>query len=126
LFGRAPVHSFGRTQSNRILSDMMDENEIWVNAKAADRLGLKTGEYIRLKNQDGVVSNKIKVKATERIRPDCVYMVHGFGHTSKMLKHAYMKGASDSQLITKYETDPLMGGTAMNVNFVTFVGEEAV
>ncbi len=50
-------------------------------------------------------------------------MVHGFGHNSKMLKGAYMKGASDSQLITKYNTDPLMGGTAMNVNFVTFVGE---
>ncbi|MBI3005239.1 MAG: molybdopterin-dependent oxidoreductase [Ignavibacteriales bacterium] len=125
LFGRAPVHSFGRTQSNRILSDMMDENEIWVNKKAATRLGVKSGDYVRLKNQDGVVSNKIKVKATERIRPDCVYMVHGFGHTSKMLKHAYMKGASDSQLITRYETDPLMGGTGMNVNFVTIVWEEA-
>jgi thiosulfate reductase/polysulfide reductase chain A len=124
LFGRAPVHSFGRTQSNRILSDMMDENEVWVNANIAARLGLKTGDYVRLQNQDGVVSNRIKVKATQRIRPDCVYLVHGFGHTSKMLKHAYRKGASDAQLITHYETDPLMGGTGMNVNFVTLLGGE--
>jgi thiosulfate reductase / polysulfide reductase chain A len=36
-----------------------------------------------------------------------------------MLKGAYMKGASDSELITKYNIDPLMGGTGMNVNFVT-------
>lgn len=120
LFGRAPVHSFSRTQSNRILMDMMEENEVWVNPNVADKWGLKTGQHVRLKNQDGVVSNKIKVKVTERIRTDCVYMVHGFGHNSRMLKGAYGKGASDSGLITKYVTDPLMGGTGMNVNFVTF------
>jgi thiosulfate reductase/polysulfide reductase chain A len=119
LFGRTPVHTFGRTQSNRILSDMMAENEVWVNTDAARKLGLQNAAYVRLKNQDGVLSNKVKVKVTQRIRPDCVYLVHGFGHTSKGLKHAYQKGASDSQLITRYKTDPLMGGTAMNVNFVT-------
>jgi thiosulfate reductase / polysulfide reductase chain A len=123
LFGRAPVHSFGRTQSNPVLMDMMDENELWINNDVAVRYGMKSGDYIRLKNTDGIVSNKIKVKATERIRTDCVYMVHGFGHNSKMLKRAYMKGASDSQLITRYNTDPLMGGTAMNINFVTVVQE---
>ena len=35
LFGRAPVHSFSRTQSNPILADMMAENEVWVNADVA-------------------------------------------------------------------------------------------
>lgn len=120
LFGRAPVHSFSRTQSNRILMDMMEENELWVNPNVAEKWGLKSGQHVKLKNQDGVVSNKIKVKVTERIRTDCVYMVHGFGHNSRMLKGAYGKGASDAGLITKYVTDPLMGGTGMNVNFVTF------
>ena len=123
LYGRAPVHSFSRTQSNRILSDMMPENEVWVNADIAGRYGLKSGDYIRLKNQDGIVSNKIRVKATERIRPDCVYMVHGFGHSAKGLKHAFQKGASDAGLLTRYSTDPLMGGTGMNNNFVTIEAE---
>ncbi|HSL89327.1 MAG TPA: molybdopterin-dependent oxidoreductase [Ignavibacteriaceae bacterium] len=120
LYGRAPVHSFSRTQSNPVLNDMMNENEIWVNTNIAERYGLENGKYVRLKNQDGVVSNRIKIRVTERIRTDCVYMVHGFGHRSKALRSAYLKGASDAQLITKYEVDPLMGGTAMNVNFVTF------
>jgi thiosulfate reductase/polysulfide reductase chain A len=123
LFGRSPVHSFSRTQSNRTLMDMMDENEIWINADIAQKWGLKSGDYIKLNNTEGVISNRIKVKSTERIRTDCVYMVHGFGHTSRQLKGAYMKGASDAGLITKYHVDPLMGGTGMNVNFVTFVGE---
>ncbi len=123
LFGRAPMHSFSRTQSNRLLNNVMKENEVWINADVAKRYDLKSGDYIKLKNTDGVVSNKIKVKATERIRTDCVYMAHGFGHNSRMLKGAYQNGASDSQLITKYNIDPLMGGTGMNVNFVTFEAE---
>ena len=124
LYGRAPVHSFSRTQSNPILSDAMRENEVWVHPDTAKKYALQNGAYVRLKNQDNVVSNRVRVRVTERIRPDCVYMVHGFGHTSKGLKHAFGKGASDSQLITKYATDPLMGGTGMNVNFVTFELEE--
>jgi thiosulfate reductase/polysulfide reductase chain A len=123
LFGRAPVHSFSRTHTNRLLSDMMDENAVWVNADIAQRAGLKSGDTVRLKNQDGILSNRVKVKATERIRPDCVYLVHGFGHTARGMRHAFGKGASDAQMITRYKTDPLMGGTAMNVNFVTLETE---
>jgi thiosulfate reductase/polysulfide reductase chain A len=123
ITGRAPVHTFTRTQTNPYLADLMRENEIWVNATTAGKLGLRNGEYVKLKNQDGVVSNRIRVKATQRIRPDTVYMVYGFGHTSKMLKSAYQKGASAAQLLTKYETDPLMGGTSIHSNFVTFVKE---
>lgn len=119
ISGRSPVHTFSKTQNNRLLTDMVDENELWLNKNIADRMGIKSGDYVRLKNQDGVISNTIKVKATQRIRKDCVYMTHGFGHNSKFLKQAYKKGASDAQLITKYETDPLMGGNGVNVNFVT-------
>jgi thiosulfate reductase/polysulfide reductase chain A len=123
LFGRSPVHSFGRTQTNPVLSQSMSENEVWVNVHAAKRLGLESGDRVRLRNQDGVLSNAIAVRATEAIRGDCVYMVHGFGHTSKMLRHALGRGASDAGLITRYATDPLMGGTGMNVNFVTLERE---
>jgi thiosulfate reductase/polysulfide reductase chain A len=86
---------------------------------AARRLGLASGDYVRLKNQDEVVSQPIRVKATERIRPDCVYMVHGFGHSARGLAPRSKKGASDSELMTRYAVDPLMGGTGMSVNFVT-------
>ena len=74
-------------------------------------------------NQDGVVSNRIRVKATQRIRPDTVYMVYGFGHTNPALKSAYQRGASVAGLTTKYKTDPLMGGTSIHSNFVTFMVE---
>jgi thiosulfate reductase/polysulfide reductase chain A len=124
LFGRAPVHTFSRTQTNPLLMQMMDENALWLNDGAAKRLKLKSGDRVRLRNQDGVrSSSSIKVKATNRIRPDCVYMVHGFGHTAKGLRQAFGKGASTSEMVTRYTVDPLMGGTAVNVNFVTLEKE---
>lgn len=125
LYGRSPVHSFSRTQTNPLLKDQMEENELWLNADVARRYGVASGDRVRLRNQDGTVSNTIKVKATQMIRPDCVYMVHGFGHTSKLLPSALGKGASDAQLVTRYKTDPLMGATGMNVNFVALEFEEA-
>jgi thiosulfate reductase/polysulfide reductase chain A len=123
LFGRSPVHTFSRTQTNPVLAQAMAENEVWVNADAAARVGVAAGDRVRLRNQDGVVSNAVRVRATQAIRPDCVYMVHGFGHTAKGLRRALGRGASDAQLVTRYATDPLMGGTGMNVNFVTLERE---
>jgi len=120
LFGRAPVHTFSRTQTNPLLHEAMPENEVWVHGDVARRWGLENGRPVRLKNQDGALSDPIQVKVTERIRTDCVFMVHGFGHTAKGLKRALGRGGSDAGLITRYAVDPLMGGTGMNVNFVTF------
>ena len=123
ITGRAPVHTFSRTQSNPLLHDLMAENAVWVHPEAAGKAGLKNGQYVKLKNQDGVVSNRVKVKVTHRIRPDTLYMVYGFGHQNPALKTAYLKGASAAQLNTKYKTDPLMGATSIHSNFVTFEKE---
>jgi thiosulfate reductase / polysulfide reductase chain A len=123
ISGRSPVHTFSRTQSNPLLADLMAENEVWVNAATARSIGLKNGQRVKLKNQDGVVSNSVKVKATQRIRPDAVYLVYGFGQTNPMMAAVHRQGASAAQLTTKYKTDPLMGGTSIHSNFVTFVPE---
>jgi thiosulfate reductase/polysulfide reductase chain A len=119
LFGRSPVHTFGRTQSNPILNEMMEENEVWLNADVAARMGIGDGTYVRLRNQDGVVSNRVKLKATQRIRPDCV-MVHGSG-TRRCGCAQWGRGRA-TQLVTG-TNDPIMGGTGMNVNFVAVEAE---
>lgn len=123
IYGRSPLHSFGRTANNQRLHELVSENELWINTKKAAALGLKNREYVVLVNQDGAKSNKIKLKVTERIREDCVYMVHGFGHNSKETKKAYKRGADDASLMTRYAVDPIMGGTGMRVNFVKIVKE---
>lgn len=130
IYGRAPMHTFSRTSNNPNLFDLMDENKLWVNPKVAKEWDLKNGQEIFLQNQDGVKSEfPIKVRITERIRWDSVYMVHGFGHAIKKLTRTYGRGASDTKMITNVMVDPVMGGTGMRGNFVTFItdlkGEEA-
>jgi len=124
IYGRAPMHTFSRTSNNHNLYDLMNENAVWVNPKVAELWDLKTGQMVWLQNQDGVVSTfPIKVRVTERIRWDSVYMVHGFGHDNKKLTRTFGRGASDTQLITNVMVDPMMGGTGMRGNFVTFIKE---
>jgi len=123
-YGRAPMHTFSRTANNPNLTDLMEENNLWVNPKVAKVWDIQNGQYVWLKNQDEVISSfPVKVRITERIRWDSVYIVHGFGHSNKWLTRAFGKGINDSELITRVMLDPLMGGTGMRGNFVTFVTE---
>jgi thiosulfate reductase/polysulfide reductase chain A len=123
-YGRAPMHTFSRTANNPNLNDLKDENYLWVNPKVSRILGLKTGQEVWLKNQDDIISSfSIKVRVTERVRWDSVYMVHGFGHKEKKLSRAYGKGINDTELITSVAVDPIMGGTGMRGNFVTILTE---
>jgi thiosulfate reductase/polysulfide reductase chain A len=125
LTGRAPTHTFGRTTNNELLLQAYPENDIWVHLDVAERLGLKSGDYVMLSNQDGAKEGPIKLKATSRIRPGCAYMVHGFGHKAKQLRKAHGVGADDNALMTDYKVDPIAGTTGINVNFVTLEKVEA-
>ena len=118
IYGRAPVHSFARTENNEVLHALMPENEAWLATRAAQELGLKDGQRIVLQNVDGTRSLPIRLKVTEGIRTDAIFVAHGFGQRSRMLTRAGGQGASDTDLMSRVKVDPIMGGTGMRVNFV--------
>jgi thiosulfate reductase/polysulfide reductase chain A len=122
-YGRMPAHTFGKTTNNPLLFQLAPENQLWVNPMIANEWALKDGEYVRLGGTNGVISNKIRVRVTERIGPDSVFMAHGFGHKSKRMRLAAGAGADDSELMSNVKIDPIMGGTGMRGSFVTFVKE---
>jgi thiosulfate reductase/polysulfide reductase chain A len=122
LFGRTPLHTFSRTTNNFMLTDLVPENAVWINKKKGKSMGLKDGDLVHLINHDNVKSpGSIKVKLTERIREDAVYMYHGFGVHSKGMSRANNKGIGDDEMMNKYTIDPIMGGTAMRGIFVKIV-----
>ena len=120
-YGRMPAHTFGKTTNNPLLFQLAPENQLWVNPLVASEHGLASGDYVRLASREGAISGTIRVRVTERIGPDSVFMAHGFGHKSKRLRLAAGAGADDSELMTNVKVDPIMGGTGMRGNFVTFV-----
>ena len=121
LYGRAPQHTFSRTTNNSQLLELFPENEVWVNLAIAELFDLKDRDYVILVNQKGVRSNRVKVRLTNRIRQDCVYLVHGFGHKDRRLARGFGQGADVNELLSEYAIDPISGATGSQVNFVTFV-----
>lgn len=121
LYGRAPQHTFSRTTNNSQLLELFPENEVWVNLAIAELFDLQDRDYVILVNQKGVRSNRVKVRLTNRIRQDCVYLVHGFGHKDRRLARGFGQGADVNELLSEYVIDPISGATGSQVNFVTFV-----
>jgi thiosulfate reductase/polysulfide reductase chain A len=124
IYGRAPVHSFSRSENNAWLEDLMGENPVWLSSDAAQRFGVIDGQKVVLENQDGVRSPGVTVKVTPAMRSDVAYTVHGFGPQAPGLKKAYQHGFSDTALMTRIGIDPLTGATGMRVNFVRVIADK--
>jgi len=132
IYGRLPMHTFGRTLNNPYLWELKNEPNLWVNPKVAKLYGIENGQEVWLKNLKGKVSSfGIKVRVTERIRHDSVFLPHGFGNKGRIfvngkveeMSRAYGRGIADSEMVYKVEKDPITGGTGMRNNFVTILTE---
>jgi thiosulfate reductase/polysulfide reductase chain A len=118
LYGRSPLHTFGRTQNNEVLFDIDPTNCVWLNPCCAKELGVKPGGPVMVENDRGQVTGPLPLRVTDRVQKHTVYMVHGFGHRSPQLRLACCAGGSDTDVITNYAVDPITGSTGMRVQFV--------
>ncbi len=121
VYGLMPVHSHGKTESNPMLNTIISEPHLWVNETIGRSMGLKDGQYVSLENQDGIKSDAIKILMTPGMRPDAVYLPHGFGGNDRGLLNFTRRQVSDNHLISQYTIDPISGGTGLRVNFVRIV-----
>ncbi len=119
LYGRSPLHTFGRTQNNPILFDLDPENALWMSPQAARRLGLTAGQPVRVRSASGAETGPLPLKVTERMPDGAVYMVHGFGHRAPGLRRTNGRGGDDTSVIERYAVDPVSGSTGMRTEFVT-------
>ena len=127
LYGRVPVHTFNRSQNNAWLHQAMPVNPVWVNDEVAAKLGLKDGDEVALVNSEGFKSRTTTtLKVTPGIRPDAVYMAHGYGSTNPLLSVGVDAGIDDQSLITKIAVDPETGAHGMRNNFVKLIKDGKV
>jgi thiosulfate reductase/polysulfide reductase chain A len=104
------------THNNLLLHKYDDASRLWMNASAAAEKSLAHDDLVEVTSEIGKV--QVKLEVTEAIRPDCVFLVPGFGHLSMGLKTAYGLGICDSDLHVTY-TDPVSGSQALSQTFVT-------
>jgi thiosulfate reductase/polysulfide reductase chain A len=121
VYGLMPVHSHGKTESNPWLNTIISEPHLWINETIGRSMGLKNEEEVILENLDGIRSDKIKVLMTPGMRPDAVFLPHGFGGNGRGLLNYTRRNVSDNNLISRYNVDPISGGTGLRVNFVRLI-----
>ncbi len=118
LYGRSPMHTFGRTQNLQILGDLDPGNCLWLNPCCAKALGIKHRTPVMLENPHGDLTGPLVARISERVQKKTVYTVHGFGHRAPGLRQTCCTGGSDTDVIDDYAVDPISGGTGMRVQFV--------
>jgi len=118
VVGRHGQFTHANTQNNMWLLEAYGETEnvLWLNTKVAREKGLKSGDRVKVKSKVG--EQTVKLLATEYIREDTVYYLHGFGRLSEGLTNIYKKGASDAAILVDY-VDTISGNCAMHETFVT-------
>jgi thiosulfate reductase/polysulfide reductase chain A len=117
LVGRCAAHTHVSTQNNLYLSELVPENVLWINTKAAEKLGIKDGALVEV-SSDTKTPGRLKAKVTDLIHPEAVFMLHGFGKTVPAQTRCYQKGASDA-VIQENLSDKVGGSPALDETVVT-------
>lgn len=116
LPGKQAFFTHAANQNNAWLHDLCPENRLWINRRAAADRQIADGDMVRVRSRVGEV--QVRAHVTDRIRPDCVHLPHGFGQRSPWLGNAAGRGASDQDLIEP-RWDRISGNAALHETFVT-------
>ena len=119
LYGRCGYQAHGQHQNNPILSELLDVNTLWINSKAAKKLGIANGDLVEIRS--GEVRGTIAALVTDWIHPQAVFMLHGFGTNVPAKKRSFGKGVADQMFMQGKlnEWDKAGGGLNLNECFVT-------
>jgi len=115
ITGRHAQFTQNGTQNNAMLLDLIPENYLWINSRVAKERGIRFGDMVEVSSKIGKV--QIKAYPTEKIAPDNLFFVHGFGATSEGLSLAHNNGAADN-LIIEDIMEPYFGAAAMHATIV--------
>jgi thiosulfate reductase / polysulfide reductase chain A len=135
------VHTQGRTQSQKYLSEIVHHNPMWIHSSQAAKLGVKTGEVVeittyrpyghQMRDTGGQVlgRQRITVYVTEGIHPQTVAVsntlgnyLHGRAATASRGRRRDGAGwnntldSEDQDLVDDIWWDPRKGGTGGGYN----------
>ena len=111
LTGRHAQLTQSGTANNAMLKDLMPENFIWINKRVAKEKGIKFADMIEVSSKVG--KTQLKAYPTEKIAPNQVFFIHGFGEESSALTWAYKNGGNDNAVIEDV-IEPVYGAAAMH------------
>ena len=111
MTGRHAQFTQSGTANNAMLRDLIFENYVWINKRVAEKRGIKFGDTVEVASRTGKV--RIKAYPTEKIGPEQVFFVHGFGEESEALTWAYKNGGNDNAVIEDI-VEPVYGSASLH------------
>ncbi|MCK9492038.1 MAG: molybdopterin-dependent oxidoreductase [Sulfurimonas sp.] len=111
LTGRHAQFTQSGTANNTMLLDLMPENFIWINKRVAEMKNIKFADMVEVSSSIG--KTRLKAYPTEKIAPDQVFFIHGFGQECEALTWAYKNGGNDNTIIEDH-IEPVYGAAAMH------------
>jgi len=111
MTGRHAQFTQTGTSNNSMLRDMMYQNYLWINKRVATSKNIKFGDMIEVSSKVGKTT--LRAYPTEKISPDNLFFIHGFGQESSALSWAYKNGGNDNAIIEDV-IEPVYGAAAMH------------
>ncbi len=111
LTGRHAQFTQTGTANNSMLNDLMNQNYLWINKRVAKSEGISFGDSIEISSKTG--KTVLKAYPTEKIAPNQLFFVHGFGQESSGLSWAQNNGGNDNSVIEDI-TEPVYAAAAMH------------
>ncbi len=115
ITGRHAQFTQSGTSNNRLLLNLVPQNYAWINKRVAEKLGIKFGDKLEVSSKIGKTT--IKAYPTEKIGPDTLFFVHGFGVYSKALSLGYNNGGNDAAIIED-GIEPMHGSSCLHDTIV--------
>ncbi|SFV90665.1 polysulfide reductase, subunit A [hydrothermal vent metagenome] len=115
ITGRHAQFTQSGTTNNIMLRDLIPTNYIWINARVAKQKGIAFGDMVEVSSKVGKIH--LKAYPTEKIAPNQIFMLHGFGGSSEGMEMAYGNGGNDARIIVD-DIEPVYGAAAMHTTDV--------
>lgn len=111
VHGKQPWHSHSVTANNPYLMAMTKKYNgewMWMNRSRAEQLGIKHGDTVTV--ESSVARKKARVKVTELLHPDCVWIANSYGNFSEKQQIGYGIGVNFNDFL-EVQVEPMAGGT---------------
>ncbi len=115
ITGRHGQFTQSGTANNALLLELLPENYLWINKRVAKEKGIAFADLVEVKSSVGTI--QIKAYPTEKIGPNAVFFIHGFGADSSELTLAHHRGANDNTIIEDHY-EKTFGSAAMHETIV--------
>jgi anaerobic selenocysteine-containing dehydrogenase len=115
-YGKVPTVSYGSTNSNNPVLYAINVFKkdiytgIWIHPDRAGKLGLKTGDKVKLKNTLSAQEADGKVYVTRQVRPDTLFVHSAFGVENPQLTNSYAMGGTATNKLIPHNVDPVVAG----------------